>query len=153
MPSPAEPIRARRLRACGLAAAVLAGLAAAPAVTATLTEAELAAICTEAEGRYRDAFGRAPGEEPFTVVLMYRSTFCPLHVTVKQGDLLRWINVDRRTSHSVWFKDAGREESDRIFPEEAIDMTVDLPPGDYPYLCGPHWERENMIGRMTVIER
>ena len=153
MPSAAEPAGGRWLRACGLAAVLLAGHAAAPAVAATLSEAELAAICAEAEGRYRDVFGRAPGEEPFTVVLMYRSTFCPLHVTVKQGDLLRWINVDRRTSHSVWFKEVGREESDRIFPEEAIDMTVDLPPGDYPYLCGPHWERENMIGRMTVIER
>jgi len=29
-------------------------------------------------------------------------------------------------------------------------MTFDLPPGDYSYLCGPHWESHGMIGKVTV---
>jgi plastocyanin len=29
-------------------------------------------------------------------------------------------------------------------------MTIDLPTGVYSYLCGPHWEKEGMIGRLTV---
>jgi plastocyanin len=69
---------------------------------------------------------------------------------VKQGATVRWINVDRRTSHSVWFKEAGRGESERAFPEELVEMTIDLPPGEHPYLCGPHWEREGMVGRLRV---
>jgi plastocyanin len=134
-----------------LVTALLAVMASAPADAAALTESERAAICTEAESRYRDMFGRSPKDEPFAVVLMYRDTFCPQHVTVKRNAHLRWLNVDKRTSHSVWFKDAGRAESDRAFPEEFVEMIIDWPPGDYPYLCGPHWEREGMVGRLTVI--
>ena len=134
-----------------LVAALLSVVAAEPAGAVALTEIERAAICTEAENRYREMFGRVPKDEPFVVVLMYRDTFCPQHVTVKRNTRLRWVNVDKRTSHSVWFKDAGRAESDRAFPEEFVEMIIDWPSGDYPYLCGPHWEREGMVGRLTVI--
>jgi plastocyanin len=134
-----------------LVAALLAVVAAAPAGAAALTENERAAICAEAENRYREMFGRASKDEPFVVVLMYRDTFCPQRVTVKRNTRLRWVNVDKRTSHSVWFKDAGRAESDRAFPEDVVEMIIDWPPGEYPYLCGPHWEREGMVGRLTVI--
>ncbi len=134
-----------------LVAALLSVVAAEPAGAVALTEIERAAICTEAENRYREMFGRAPKDEPFVVVLMYKDTFCPQHVTVKRNTRLRWVNVDKRTSHSVWFKDAGRAESDRAFPEEFVEMIIDWPSGDYPYLCGPHWEREGMVGRLTVI--
>jgi plastocyanin len=134
-----------------LVAALLSVVAAEPAGAVALTEIERAAICTEAENRYREMFGRVPKDEPFVVVLMYRDTFCPQHVTVKRNTRLRWVNVDKRTSHSVWFKDAGRMESDRAFPEEFVEMIIDWPSGDYPYLCGPHWEREGMVGRLTVI--
>ncbi len=124
---------------------------AAPSVGAVaLTESDRAAICSEAETRYHDIFGRAPKDEPFAVVMMYKDTFCPQHLTIKRNTHLRWINVDKRTSHSVWFKEAGQAESERKFPEEFVEMTVDWPPGDYPYLCGPHWEKEGMIGRLTV---
>lgn len=119
-------------------------------MAAGLSEAERVELCRDAEQRYRTIFGRAPSEEPFVVVLMYKDNFCPRDLTVRQGGELRWINVDRRTSHSVWFKEAGKPESDRAFPEDVITMTIDWPPGDYPYLCGPHWEREGMVGRITV---
>lgn len=140
-------------RALAIATTLMTGLCCLPASGASLTDAERQAICAEAEGRYRSSFGRDPKDEPFVVILMFKDTFCPSHVTVKQGSKLRWVNADRRTSHSVWFKEAGRPESDRIFSEETIDMTADFPPGDYPYLCGPHWKSEGMIGRLTVIGR
>ncbi|MCW8970140.1 MAG: plastocyanin/azurin family copper-binding protein, partial [Rhodospirillales bacterium] len=60
-----------------------------------------------------------------------------------------WINVDKRTSHSVWLKEAGKEESTRFFPEESWEIMFDEP-GKYPYLCGPHWDQEKMIGTVTV---
>jgi plastocyanin len=127
-----------------------ASLCATPANAVVLSDAERAEICREAESRYRAVFGKAPGDEPFIVVLMFKDNFCPQSLTVRQGARVRWVNVDRRTTHSVWFKDAGKPESDRAFSEEAIDMTIDWPPGEYPYLCGPHWEKEGMVGRLTV---
>lgn len=135
-----------------MAALSLAGVAQ-TASSAPRNEAERRAICAEAEERYRTVTGRASTDEPVAVILMYKDTFCPAHLTVKQGARLRWVNVDRRTSHSVWFRDTGKPESERAFAEEAIEFTVDLPVGDHPYLCGPHWEREGMIGRLTVTER
>jgi plastocyanin len=132
-----------------LPAAALLGWAVA-AHAAMLTEAERTEICQEAQARYRAAFGRAPEEEPFVVILMFKDNFCPRAISVKQGAKVRWINVDRRTSHSVWFKEAGRPESDRVFSQEVVDMTIDWPPGEYPYLCGPHWDKEGMVGRLTV---
>ncbi len=139
----------RLLPIAALCAAVIV-LQAPIAGSAALTESERQAICAEAESRYRDIFGRSPKNEPFVVVLMFKDNFCPQHLTVKQGTKLRWINVDKRTSHSEWFKEAGKPESERAFPEESIEMTIDLPTGVYSYLCGPHWEKEGMIGRLTV---
>lgn len=125
----------------------------APGQVAKLSDAERAEICRDADARYRGTMGTTAPDPSVTVILMFKDTFCPQNLTVKQGDRLRWINVDKRTSHSIWFKDAGREESDRKFPEEFVEMTVDLPPGEHTYLCGPHWEKEGMIGRLTVRGR
>jgi len=139
----------------GMAGAAVAVLMVGLGLTAqavSLTDAERAEICAEAADRYRQMAGKAPGDEPFVVILMYRDIYCPDAMTVKQGATLRWINVDRRTSHSVWFKEAGRPESDRVFPEEFVEMTIDLPPGEYPYLCGPH-VADGMVGRLTVTGR
>lgn len=130
------------------AAAGLCCLAPQPAAA----DERLQAVCAEAEARYVEVAGRASADEPFTVVLMYRSTFCPADVTVEQGDQVRWANVENRTSHSIWFRDAGLPESERVFPGESIDMSVDLPAGEHTYLCGPHWERQNMIGWLKVVE-
>lgn len=107
-------------------------------------------ICAEAEQRYQKIYKKPSAEEDVTIVKMYNYTFCPINVTVKQGTIVRWVNVDKRTSHSTWFKDAGKEEGERLFPEEKTEMKFDLPPGDYSYLCGPHWESDGMIGKVTV---
>lgn len=109
-------------------------------------------ICAKAEKRYQKLFGKPSTDEDVVIVKMYKYTFCPVEVTVKQGTTVRWVNVDFATSHSTWFKEAGKPESERLFPEEKVEMKFDLPPGDYPYLCGPHWQSDGMIGKVTVTE-
>ena len=111
---------------------------------------DTAAICSEAEEHYVDLFGHPSSEEDgVTVVKMYRYTFCPEDLSVPVGTTVRWVNVDRRTSHSVILKDANEPESDRLFPEENFEFTF-LAPGSQTYLCGPHWETQEMIGMVTV---
>jgi plastocyanin len=111
-----------------------------------------AAICAEAEDRYVELFGHPTAEtEDVTVVTMYKYNFCPAALEVPVGTTVRWVNVDKRTSHSVLVKNSGEPESDRAFPEESIEFTF-LVPGPQDYLCGPHWETQNMIGIVTVTE-
>ena len=109
-----------------------------------------AATCAEAEERYQEIFGEpSSAAEGVTVVLMYKYLFCPGELTVKVGTTVRWVNVDKRTSHSVVVK--GEPESDRAFPEEHVEFTF-LTPHTEDYLCGPHWEKRDMIGKITVVE-
>ena len=110
-----------------------------------------AVLCAEAEERYVDLFGAPSSEaEGVTVVTMYKYNFCPAQITVPVGTTVRWVNVDKRTSHSV--KVGSEPESDRAFPEEVLEFTF-LVTGDQNYLCGPHWESHDMIGMVTVVEQ
>lgn len=118
-------------------------------------QTEQAAICAEAQARF-EAFKDLPADEalppaaPGAVhVLMLEYTFCPPQLTVAKGATVRFVNVEKRTSHSVWFKEAGKAESDRLFPVEFWEETF-LEPGRYPYLCGPHWEQNGMKGVINV---
>jgi len=117
-----------------------------------VTEAdETTEICAEADKRY-EAMETTVGADPGDVIVkMHKYTFCPPDLTVKAGTTVRWINVDKRTSHSVWFKEAGEEESERLFPEEGWSITFDTP-GENPYVCGPHGEQEGMVGKVTVTQ-
>ncbi|WP_415716056.1 plastocyanin/azurin family copper-binding protein [Roseibium sp.] len=115
-------------------------------------EDDNAALCAEAEERYVDMFGHPSADEDgVTVVTMYKYRFCPEEISVPVGTTVRWVNVDKRTSHSVILKDLGEPESDRLFPEEAFEFTF-LSAGEQNYLCGPHWETQDMIGRVTVTD-
>jgi plastocyanin len=122
------------------------GLRAAP------SEAERAKICMKAEARYQKLFGKPSADEPVTIVKMYKYTFCPGVLKVKQGTIVRWVNVDKRTSHSVWLKEQGKPESDRLFSEEIVEIKMDFPPGDLGYICGPHFEKEDMRARIIITE-
>ncbi len=127
-------------------ALIVAGVTAFPA----LAESDDAALCAEASARYAELFGHPPTEEEgVTVVTMYKYRFCPAEVTVPVGTTVRWVNVDKRNSHSVIVKESGTPESDRAFPEESIEFTF-LTEGPQDILCGPHWETHDMIGRVTV---
>ena len=137
------------MRLSRLLCLVLVALATA---TAAAADDDQTAICAEAEARYVDLFGHPSADEDgVTVVLMFEYNFCPGHLTVKPGTTVRWVNVDKRTSHSVLVKNSEWPESDRLFPEETVEFTF-LTAGDHDYLCGPHWETQNMIGMVTVAE-
>ena len=113
-------------------------------------EDDKTALCAEAEERYVDTYGAPSSEaEGVVVVTMYKYNFCPPEITVKPGTTVRWVNVDKRTSHSVLSPDAGMPESERAFPEDAVEFTF-LEPVDAQTLCGPHWETRNMIGMVRV---
>ncbi|MCC7167282.1 MAG: hypothetical protein IT565_06900 [Rhodospirillales bacterium] len=109
-------------------------------------------ICAEAEleAAKQGLAKSGPGADGkgFTI-LMYKYRFCPQEAKLATGTAVTWINVDKRTSHSVWLKEAGRPESDRLFNAEAVTVVFDRP-GTYRYLCGPHWEKEGMSGTLLI---
>jgi len=132
-------------------ALTLAGVFPAPAQTSP--EAETARICAEAAERYRTLFDAAPEAADPPVVLMYNYRFCPADFAARRGARVRFVNVDKRTSHSVWLRAAGRPESERVFSGDHVEVTLDdLSAGEHEVLCGPHWEREGMVGRLTVTD-
>lgn len=123
--------------------------AALPVFAAEEDPEKQAAICAEAEERYVELFGHPSAEaDGATVVTMYKYSFCPREITVPLGTTVRWVNVDKRTSHSVVVK--GEPESVRAFPEEVIEYTFLVAGDAQEYLCGPHWESHDMIGMVTV---
>ncbi len=140
------------LRQLALLALFSAPLLAASNPASAITDEEREKICTKAEERYQELFGKPSADEDVTIVKMYKYTFCPHDLMVKKGTKVRWVNVDKRTSHSVWFQEAGKEESERLFSEETVDMTFDMPAGAFPYICGPHHKQEGMTGTVTVVD-
>ena len=74
--------------------------------------------------------------------------YLPAEVSIKAGDSVRWVNQEKRTSHSVVFPAEGGLESERMFPEESWQRRFDKP-GRYIYHCGPHPE---MTGVVLVAE-
>lgn len=70
--------------------------------------------------------------------------FSPAELTIKAGTTVRWINQEKRASHSVFFTGPAGFESDRLFPDESFQRTFDQP-GDYPYTCGPHPEMNGLV--------
>lgn len=69
--------------------------------------------------------------------------FEPARLKVSAGDTVRWVNREKRTSHSVLFLREG-SESDRLMPGDSWARTFPNP-GLYPYSCGPHPEMKGMI--------
>lgn len=116
------------------------------AISAAFAEGD---VCAKADARYEEIKANLPADDDYTIVKLHDYNFCPKTLTVKKGTKVRFVNVDKRTSHSLWFKEAGKEESDRFFPEEFWDFPTDAK-GVFPYLCGPHWEREGMTGTLIV---
>jgi plastocyanin len=71
--------------------------------------------------------------------------FQPATLTVKAGTTVRWINNEKRTTHSVLFTgEGGGFESERMFPDESYERRFDKP-GRYPYTCGPHPEMKGVV--------
>jgi plastocyanin len=70
--------------------------------------------------------------------------FTPQEVSIRVGDTVKWVNHEKRTSHSVVFPQEGGRESERMFPDESWHRQF-MQPGRYPYHCGPHPEMEGLI--------
>lgn len=80
------------------------------------------------------------------IVSDYR--FQPPVVQIKTGDTVKWVNREKRTSHSVAFaKDQGGE-SERFFPDESFEKRFDKA-GKYSYHCGPHPEMTGVVEVLT----
>ena len=138
------------MRSTAIALTALTAMsAAAQEVAPPVVDERIQGICAEAEEQYVALFGHPSAEAPLPIVKMYRNVFCPVELEVSAGTTVRWVNVERRTSHSVWFQALGLAESERLFPEEMVELTFEEP-GDHVYLCGPHWETHTMIGRLVV---
>ncbi len=68
----------------------------------------------------------------------------PAEVRIKAGDTVKWVNNERRTSHSILFPDENGLESTRIFPGESWERKF-VQPGRYGYTCGPHPEMKGVV--------
>lgn len=89
-------------------------------------------------------FGSARAAGPTVEVSILEYRFHPAQLTVKAGTVVRWINQEKRTTHSVLFTGAGGFESDRLFPGDSWERRFDRP-GTYPYTCGPHPEMKGLV--------
>ncbi|MBL8420870.1 MAG: cupredoxin domain-containing protein [Dechloromonas sp.] len=81
-------------------------------------------------------------------VSIEKYAYTPAEVTIRVGDTVKWINREKRTSHSVVFPQEGGRESERMFPDESWPREF-TQAGRYPYTCGPHPE---MKGVVIVVE-
>lgn len=70
--------------------------------------------------------------------------YSPPEVSIRAGESVRWLNREKRTSHSVVFPAEGGLESERMFPDESWQRRFDKP-GRYDYHCGPHPEMKGVI--------
>lgn len=77
-------------------------------------------------------------------VVIENYQYSPAEVRIRSGDTVRWINREKRTSHSVVFPGEGGVESERLFPDETWQRTFSRP-GTYSYNCGPHPEMKGLI--------
>ncbi len=83
------------------------------------------------------------------LVIIKDFKFVPQEITIKQGQVLRWQNREKRQYHSVWFEALDEEEpEDYLFPEDSYDREFNQI-GSFPYRCGPHPE---MTGIVHVTE-
>jgi plastocyanin len=70
--------------------------------------------------------------------------FEPARITIEAGTTVKWINLEKRASHSVLFTGPGGVESERMFPGESWQRRFDAP-GKYRYTCGPHPEMHGVV--------
>jgi plastocyanin len=100
--------------------------------------AVLAALCSLAP----PLLARAADTVVEVTILNYQ--FKPARLTVKAGTTVKWVNAEKRTTHSVLFTGPGGFESERLFPGESWQRRFDRP-GSHPYGCGPHPEMKGLV--------
>lgn len=88
--------------------------------------------------------GRPRAADAVVEVQIKGMLFVPESLTIKAGSTVRWVNKERRTTHSVLFPAEGNLESERLLPDESWQRRFDKP-GRYPYTCGPHPEMKGLV--------
>lgn len=81
---------------------------------------------------------------PVVTVEIRDYKYLPPHLSIKPGTVVRWVNAEKRTTHTVRFAGAELVESDRLFPGDSYERLFDKP-GVFAYLCGPHPEMTGSI--------
>jgi plastocyanin len=95
------------------------------------------------------ATAAATGADPaaLVVVEIRDYQYQPASITMRAGSTVRWVNREKRTTHSVRFTGPlgpQGSESERLFPDDAWERRFDRP-GRYPYECGPHPEMKGEV--------
>lgn len=88
--------------------------------------------------------GPALAADPVVTVVVEHMRFEPASVVVKAGTVVRWVNREKRTSHSVLFTGPDGFESERFLPDEQYERRFDRP-GRYAYVCGPHPDMKGLV--------
>jgi len=86
----------------------------------------------------------APAANGVAEVRIENYKFDPPELKVKAGTTVKWVNNEKRASHSVIWLGPGGFESERMFPGESYQRKFDRP-GTYPYSCGPHPEMKGLV--------
>lgn len=102
-----------------------------------------------AQAALAPASGQAPAPPPASAagvatVQVRDNRFEPAVLRVRAGASVRWVNAEKRTTHSVLFTGPGGFESERFFPGEHYERRFDQP-GRYAYSCGPHPEMQAVV--------
>lgn len=84
----------------------------------------------------------ASGTTAEVIISDYR--YQPERLVVKAGTTVRWVNREKRTTHTVRFTGPGGLESERLFPGDSWERRFDQA-GLYPYTCGPHPEMKGVV--------
>jgi plastocyanin len=85
---------------------------------------------------------RAQGQVVVVEIRDYK--YLPALVSIKPGTTVRWVNQEKRTTHTVRFLGPDGIESERLFPGESWERRFDKP-GTHPYVCGPHPEMKGSV--------
>lgn len=88
--------------------------------------------------------GPARAADEVVTVIIREQRFEPAVLTVKPGTTVRWVNEEKRTTHSVLLLGEGGFESERLFPGETWQHRFDRP-GRHAYTCGPHPEMRGIV--------
>ena len=86
----------------------------------------------------------APAANGVAEVRIENYKFDPPELKVKVGTTVKWVNNEKRASHSVIWLGPGGFESERMFPGESVQRKFDQP-GTYAYSCGPHPEMKATV--------
>lgn len=95
------------------------------------------------------AVTRVMADDGVVVIEIRAYKFIPAEVTIKKGTTVRWINMEKRQFHSVWFRDAGEDPIDYLFPGDTYERTFNNV-GEFIYYCEPH--EDEMRGLIRVVE-